>query len=100
MPLLNSLGKMNRQPTAIEAMGWVSDYSETKHICNFLPDFTYNLQFPGDRDKFERFVNKMHLQNHKISEDEYTQVVGENRRSARFTPENKGYEIEYSASKT
>jgi len=100
MPSLNSLGKMNRQPTAIDAMGWVSDYREAKHICNFLPDFTYNLQFPGDRDKFERFVRKMHLQNHKISEDEYTQVVGENRRSARFTPENKGYEIEYSASKT
>jgi len=81
-------------------MGWVSHYEENKHICNFLPDFTYNLRFPGDREKFESFVKKMHLQNHKVSEDEYKQDAGEGHRRARFSPDKKGFEIEYSANQT
>ena len=86
--------------TAFEAMGHVSHYEETKHFSTFLPDFTYRLRFPGDRKKFEAFIKRMNLQDHKVSDDLYEVESGGGGRKATFNEENKGFEIEFSAYQT
>lgn len=101
VPLIQYLEKQARRPpAAIDAMGWVSHYEERKLLFAVLPDFSYSLRFPGDRNKFEDFVRKMNLQSHKVSEDEYKEESGEGGRSARYSPEKKGFEIEFSANQT
>lgn len=78
-------------------MGWVSHYKETKSISTVLPDFGYSLKFPGDRAKFEAFVKRMNLHEHRISDDEYKEKFDGGERRATFTPENEGFEIEFTA---
>ena len=101
VPLIRySEKQIRRTPTAIDAMGWVSHYEERKLQFTVLPDFSYSLHFPGDREKFEMFVKRMGLQHHKVSEDEYKEVSGEGERSVRFSPDHKGFEIEFSSNQT
>ncbi len=69
-------------------------------MCNFLPDFSYTLRFPGDREKFETFIRRMNLQNHKVSDDEYKEGSGDGGRRATFSPDKKGFEIEFTAFQT
>jgi hypothetical protein len=97
LPLLKNIANLNRPPTAFDAMGWVSHYQETKNFSTVLPDFGYSLKFPGDRDKFERFIRRMNLQDHRISDDEYKEKFDQGERRATFNPKNKGFEIEFTA---
>lgn len=100
LPAIRYALDFRRPATAIEAMGWVSHYQENKSMCNFLPDFSYTLRFPGDREKFETFIRRMNLQDHEVSEDEYQEGSGEAVRKATFSPEKKGFEIEFTAYQT
>lgn len=100
LPALRHAFHFRRPVTAIEAMGWVSHYQENKSMCNFLPDFSYTLRFPGDREKFETFIKRMDLQDHKVSDDEYKEVSGEAGRRATFSAERKGFEIEFTSYQT
>jgi hypothetical protein len=100
LPAFRYSMNLDRKQTAIEAMGWVSHYEENKSMCNFLPDFSYTLRFPGDRDKFQTFIRKMDLQNHKVSDDEYKEGSGEGSRRATYSQDRKGFEIEYTAFQT
>jgi hypothetical protein len=100
LPSIRYLERYTRQPTAFESMGWVSHYQESKHFSTVLPDFSYTLRFPGDRKKFETFIKRMNLQEHKVSDDEYKEDSNEGRRRATFSPDNKGFEIEFSAYQT
>lgn len=100
LPAFRYAINLGRPPTAIEAMGWVSHYQENKSKCNFLPDFSYTLRFPGDREKFEAFIRRMDLQDHKVSDDDYKEDSGEGGRRATFSPDKKGFEIEFTAFQT
>ncbi|MEO7099295.1 MAG: hypothetical protein ABI162_08030 [Luteolibacter sp.] len=100
LPSLKYLGRYTRQPTAFESMGWVSHYQETKHFSTVLPDFSYSLQFPGDREKFENFIKRMNLQGYKVSNDEYKKDSNEGGSRATFSPDKKGFEIEFTAYQT
>lgn len=100
LPALRHAFQSGKQVTAIEAMGWVSHYQENKSKCNFLPDFSYTLRFPGDREKFKTFIKRMDLQDHKVSEDEYKEGSGEAGRRATFSAERKGFEIEFTSYRT
>jgi hypothetical protein len=99
-PTVKYFGRYTRQPTAFEAMGWVSHYQESKHFSTVIPDFSYSLRFPGDREKFESFVKRMNLQEHKISDDDYKEDSNEGGRRATFSPDKKGFEIEFTAYQT
>jgi hypothetical protein len=100
LPAFRYAINLRNPPTAFESMGWVSHYQENKSMCNFLPDFSYTLRFPGDREKFETFIRRMNLQNHKVSDDEYKEGSGDGGRRATFSPDKKGFEIEFTAFQT
>ena len=100
LPMFKSMGRYTREPTAFEAMGRVSHYQENKHFSTFLPDFSYSLRFPGDREKFEEFIRRMNLQEGKVSEDEYKKESEGGGSRAIFSPGNKGFEIEFTAYQT
>ena len=99
-PIINYLGRQYKEPTAFDAMGFVSHYQESKHFSKVQPDFSYSLRFPGDRNKFEHFIKKMNLQDHKISDDEYKIESDGGGRRATFSSERKGLEIEFTAYQT
>lgn len=100
LPTFKYMGRYSRTPTAFDAMGRVSHYQESKHFSTFQPDFTYSLQFPGDREKFEDFVKRMNLDGHKVSDREYKVDSEGGGRRAVFSPEKKGLEIEFFAYQT
>ena len=52
-------------------MGWVGYYEENLSLYTFLGDHSYSLKFPGDREVFVKFAEKLGLSEHKISETGY-----------------------------
>jgi hypothetical protein len=58
-------------PTARDAMPFRGYYEEHLSLHTFLGDHEYSLKFPGDRQDFLKFVTRLGLERHKVSENEY-----------------------------
>ncbi|WAC21166.1 hypothetical protein OVA24_07190 [Luteolibacter sp. SL250] len=97
LPSFKYMGRYTREPTAFEAMGWVPRHHESKYLSKVPSEFDYTLQFPGDREKFEAFIKRMNLQDHKVSDDEYKREADGGGMKATFSPDRKGFEIEFSS---
>lgn len=59
------------KPTAKSAMGFVGFYEENLSLYTFIGDNSYSLKFPGDRQDFHKFADRLGLNGHKVSENEY-----------------------------
>ena len=97
LPSFKYMGRYTKEPTAFEAMGLVAHYHESRNFSNVLPDFGYTLRFPGDREKFDAFIKRMKLQDHKVSDEEYKKEADGGGIKATFSPDRKGFEIEFTS---
>lgn len=52
-------------------MGFVGFYEENLSLYTFVGDNSYSLKFPGDREVFHKFAERLGLGEHKVSENEY-----------------------------
>jgi|GEM_PF-4803855 len=85
-------------PSAKEAMGIVGFYEEERSFYTFLGDHSYSLRFGGDRAKFIKFVRRMSLDEHKISENKFLETGNDWERWASFTEGDALKGIEYYSS--
>lgn len=69
------------RPTAKDAMGFVGFYEENYSVYTLLGDHTYSLGFPGDKERFKRYVKRMGLSKHKVSDTEFRKEDSKGQRS-------------------
>ena len=57
-------------PTAKDAMGFVGYYEESYSVFTFLGDYSYSLAFRGDKERFEKYAERLGLDDHMVSGNE------------------------------
>ncbi|SHI53092.1 hypothetical protein SAMN02745181_0327 [Rubritalea squalenifaciens DSM 18772] len=86
-------------PSPKDAMGlFPGYYEEYDSTYTFNGDHEYSLKFPGDREKFLKFVRAMDLEHHKLSDTEYKEAGSDWERSAVFVEDDQLRTIRYSSS--